>query len=417
MKIAQVLGRGIEGVGVTRYVIELNSYLNRNKIDNDIFVVTDKKWGREKAQNFPEYEEINEESIELISEKLNSYDYVFIHSVPSIKHSEIIIEKFFELVKNVTSKKVIFQNDHKIQSIRRNANFIEMCQYCDKIVSHSDTSPFYKKLVNVYGNSILSKFVHLHVMYDYSNILKYRKEEHLSKISYLGRFATFKDPGRLLKILDKTKTNNIHMDFVGVERSIGATSIFYKDYENRVHNDDLINMDGYLRKDDVSKYDFDENNRDISKIYSFGAYQYDKGLSYVSNSLVACDFYNLDADAYGDNVEYAQCEIVGMGCIPLFDSHWGENCYVFENGKKTNTRFIDLDNFGLFLKKDISNVDEVIEEFIKLRENKSLQEIYRKNSFEIMKGHSDIDWICEQLLNDIQCSVKLDSKDPFNLLF
>ena len=48
MKVAQVLGRGVEGAGITRYVIELAAYLKKSGIDFKVYVVDDKKWGRGK---------------------------------------------------------------------------------------------------------------------------------------------------------------------------------------------------------------------------------------------------------------------------------------------------------------------------------------------------------------------------------
>lgn len=396
MKIAQVMGRGIEGAGVTRYVIELNNYLNKNNIYNQVFVVTDKKWGREKSQSFPSYKEIDENNINETIKLLNDFDLVFIHSVPSIKHSQKIIDEFFRLVKELKSKKIIFQNDHKIQSIYRNANFFEICKECDKIVSHSITSPFYKKLISLFGDEIKQKYVHLHVMYNFDQLSKYRKENHEKKISYLGRFATFKDPGRLLKIVDECKHNNINLEMIGVERSLGALTIFYEDIDKRIPHSKIIEVNKKFLENNG-----DLKNRDLSKVYVWGPYIYNEGITQLSNSIVGCDFYHLDEFAYGDNVEYAQCEIVGVGCVPLFDYHWSINCNAYELGKNTNIKFNEIENFGLFLKKDCSNINEVIDKINEIYSNKNLHRKYLDTSLNVLKSHCDIDYVCKTLIDDV----------------
>jgi len=147
MKIALILGRGIEGAGVTRYMIEICSFLKSKDIEHKVYVVDDKKWGRGKAQDMPDYDMITKENIETFANTLNIFDYVFINSVPSVKHSQWAQDGFLSLVHNIKTKKIVFQNDHKIASIWRNANFFEICNNCDGIVSHSITSPFFNKLV------------------------------------------------------------------------------------------------------------------------------------------------------------------------------------------------------------------------------------------------------------------------------
>lgn len=89
MKIALILGRGIEGAGVTRYMIEICGFLKTNNIEHTVYVIDDKKWGRGKSQDMPIYEMITKDNIGIIANTLNKFDYVFLNSVPSKKgHSE-----------------------------------------------------------------------------------------------------------------------------------------------------------------------------------------------------------------------------------------------------------------------------------------------------------------------------------------
>lgn len=400
MKIALILGRGVEGAGVTRYMIEICSFLKTKDIEHDVFVVEDKKWGRGKAQDMPKYRFIDKENIVFMADTLNLYDYVFINSVPSVKHSQWAQDGFLEMVKGIKTKKIVFQNDHKIASIWRNANFFEICNQCDGICSHSITSPFMNKLASIYGSEIKDKFIQLHVGFNFEQLTKYRKSEHFKKITYLGRFATFKQPERLYGFLPYAKQNNLLLEMKGVERSLGALKIFYEDLDSgsKEPNHKMIEVN---RKVIENGLDISEANRNLDKVYIFGPYDYIDGMETLSSSLVGADFYHLNADAYGDNFEYAQCEIIGVGCVPMFDYHWAENCWVYHDGKKTEKRFVDLDEYGLFVKKDLTNVEEVVEKINDIYSNKALHKRFLDCSFEVTRNHCDSQWIFQKLLDDV----------------
>ena len=108
MKIALILGRGIEGAGVTRYMIEICSFLKTKDIEHQVYVVDDKKWGRGKAQDMPDYKFITKENILTFADTLNTFDYVFINSVPSVKHSQWAQDGFLAMVQGHTLNQFFF---------------------------------------------------------------------------------------------------------------------------------------------------------------------------------------------------------------------------------------------------------------------------------------------------------------------
>ena len=62
---------------------------------------------------------------------------------------------------------------------------------------------------------------------------------------------------------------------------------------------------------------------------------------------------------------------------------------------------IDIPNFALFLKKDLSNLQEVAQQIEEIRKSTELQEKYRKTSFEVIANHVDINAVNQQLLKDL----------------
>ncbi len=400
MKIALILGRGIEGAGITRYCCELSSWLIDQGIKTDVYTIDDKKWPRRKLQSFKKDPiMINKSNISKHSEILDKYDYVFINSVPSVKHSQWAIDGFLKIIQDLSTKKILFQNDHKIGSIRRNANFFEICKLCDGIVSFSITSPFYKKLISLFGEDIKNRYIPLINGFNFDNLIKYRKEKHYKKITYLGRFAGFKQPERLFAFLPYSKQNKILLEMKGVERSIGAVHIFYDDVKKRIPRNNIYEV---TKKTLANGLEIDNDKRDYEHIYIFPPYEYTEGMESLSTSLFGADFYHLDADAYGNSIEYAQCEVIGVGSIPLFDYHWAENTWVHKYGKKTDQRYIDVDYYGLFLKKDLSNVPEIVDKVNEIWSKPSLKKKYQECSLEVTKNHCDINYIYRDLLNNIK---------------
>lgn len=237
--------------------------------------------------------------------------------------------------------------------------------------------------------------------FNFEPLFKYRKDNHFKKITYLGRFATFKQPERLYGFLPYAKNNNLLLEMKGVERSLGALKIFYEDLDSgsKEPNHRMIEVN---KKAIENGLVIDNDKRDLNKVYIFGPYDYVDGMETLSSSLVGADFYHLNADAYGDNFEYAQCEIVGVGTVPMFDYHWAENCWVYQDGKKTDKRFIDLDTYGLFVKKDLSNVEEIVDKINDIYSNKTLKKHYLDCSYAITQNHCDSNWIFQKLVDDVQ---------------
>ena len=105
MKIALINGRGREGAGVQRFAVELNRILVKQKIEHKFFVCEEKKWGRGNMQEFPDFKSITSKDMIDLEKELNTFDYVFIMAVPSVKHPQDCINNFYDLVKKITTKK------------------------------------------------------------------------------------------------------------------------------------------------------------------------------------------------------------------------------------------------------------------------------------------------------------------------
>jgi hypothetical protein len=95
-------------------------------------------------------------------------------------------------------------------------------------------------------------------------------------------------------------------------------------------------------------------------------------------------------------------EFIDNGIIPILDYDYGKACYLFDNGELTNT---DLHEacMGIFLKKDLSNLDEFMETLKKLADNPEYYDEFRNKCFESWKTHADPRTVAIKLIHDI-CS-------------
>ena len=385
MKIAINLLRSLEGCGVTRYALEEQKWYTNHGIQCDIYAGDDKKWGRRNSQenNVIEFS-VNE--IPKLKNKLNDeYDIVFYQSLPSKSgHSERYQNDCFEhLICGVTRPiKISHQNDHKLQSLSRNAFIWETMAEMDASFTHSLSSPFAKKMKELNPSVPLIK---MGLGFDFDELLPYWKpiKEQVKRISYFGRFAGFKDPGRITEMQPFLEKYGIIGEMKGIERSIGSLDLFYDDVKDR--------------KNTYKKNIFEVKKEAVvqtpDKVWIYGPYNRLEGIEDLSKSMFGADFYHLDAEAYGDNMEFAMCEIISCGVIPVFDKHWADNCKHL-NGNL----FRDIKNFAIY--SDKNDLETTVMQMQELASDNEMREKRRKDCFELAKEHCDNEIVYKKMHED-----------------
>lgn len=375
MKVAILLGRGIEGCGVTRYALEEQKWYHNNGMDCDIYASSDKKWPRRDSQSNSIIEYSNDE-IKSLSRKFNDeYDIVYYQSLPAKKgHSDEYKDLFFEhLVCNVNRPiKVSHQNDHKLQSLTRNHNIWETMANMDACFTHSLSSPFAEKMKEHNPNVPILK---MGLGFDFDSLLQYWKpvETQKRRASYFGRFAGFKDPQRIISMQPFLEKAGIYSEMRGIERSIGSLDLFYSDLNDRANSyrENILE----IKKDT-------DTTPDLGKVFIYGPYNRLEGIEELSYSMFGADFYNLDKTSYGNNLEFAMCEIIASGAIALFDKHWSDNC-THING----TPFSELKQFAVY--SDRNDLQGTVDQMLELANDNSKREKFRKSAFELAKSHCD----------------------------
>lgn len=399
MKLAILLGRGVEGCGVTRYALETYNWFTKNGHDATMYGGTDKLWHRNKAQahNVVEYKS---SGISELRDKFNNeYDVVIYLSLPSQKSNSLEYrEEFYnELVLGVDKPlKFAIQCDHKSQSFMRNSMLWETMTEMNGVFTHSIEGPFGVKFSENVKNVPLIKMDN---GFDFDSLVKFRKpiESQIKRISYFGRFATCKDPGRITDMQPVLEKYGFLGEMRGVERSIGSLHMYYTDPSDR---ENTYRHNVYEVKDDLGRRlkklaaEQKDKVHTPDKIWIWGPYIREQGLEELSKSMFGADFFHVKASSYGGNLEYAMCEIIAVGCIPVFDIHWAENCHHI-----SGTLFADIKDFALY--SDRNDHESLVKEMEFLANNPGIREARRLKCLEIAKEHCSSDVSYNKMLNEI----------------
>ena len=237
MKIVHILGRGIEGCGVTRFTLELKDWALSQGWNYTVYAPTDKKWTRASShyldENIKQWKWGNKPArgdtqcgTESIVEDCNKSDLVLIGSLPSKGHPDDCIENFGELVKGIKTKKVMIQHDHKMMSIRRNALLDDVIQSADVILSYSTKSPFmdYCKKIGAKGN--MFNFCNgVNVQRIREQYWKPIEEQDPDHLKWIGRSAYWKGFDVLFDLYKSTKGTDLLYTLEGMEKSIQFVDI------------------------------------------------------------------------------------------------------------------------------------------------------------------------------------------------
>lgn len=416
MKIIQLAGR-IEGSGVTRYIIELNKALKSEGHDVEIvYFVNDQKHEND-MQNIPNLVSMKY-SQELI-DKINSSDILMINSLISVKAKQNHRDDFYKLLRETSGpKKVLFCNDHNIMGMRSyyGLDFLDdpdiLMKHIDKFVTFSPHNVVLKKIQKVYPE-IINKYVHLQHPYTFTDdIEQVPFEKKYRRITYLGRFANFKDPMRLTRHRQEFIDNEYQVELRGIARTIASACVpgFLYDFNEAGERIGPAagTLDLTTGKKVIEKMYPGEsvdlihmNDRDLSKVYMFGRYKREDGMKATSYALFGCDFcWNKNPLIYGDNIEYAVAEILDAGSIPMVDYSTMENCMAYKDNKRTDVPLLTMPT-GIALKQDGSNIDEVIEEMNKLASDKVAYDNYLKICKAVYKAHFDPHRVAKRLVEDI----------------
>jgi hypothetical protein len=406
MRVAIILGRGCEGCGVTRCAIETAKGFGLENAT--IFATVDKPWPRGKLANFKFTEfragdtskksDIKKGILtrHLTATNINQlFDAVLIFSVPSVKHPDSSPQGFLDFVKSIKKPKVMLQFDHNIMSIRRNANFKELCENVDALMTHSLTNPYANWLKEIGVQTPLHKMT-LGFDFDAHKALYWKpiEEQDDMLVRWIGRLAAWKHPRLMIDFHNWYLRDAGYITVLeGLEASIG-----YLDFVTDKQKDgtrievDVINK-FRARPEKGETMDFVHGQEQpFSPPYLYPPYDNKEAMERMSRSAFGSDLYQLKPKAYGNNIENCHAEIIACGAIPIFHKHFGENVIHRRTGRPV---IQDVSTGTLFL--DETSMDDVILQMFRLSKDRGLRSMWRHQAFEYWKSHADISQTVDEI--------------------
>lgn len=424
MKIIQLCGQLSLG-GVTQFISDFNYGLKKNGYDVTVYYFQNENKMKDKSyyENIipgVKYYDYSEEALK----DINSADIVCVNVLMSNKTNNKYSDRFNKLLSEEINgpKKVLFMHNHMTIGYRNyypadiltNKEFLSIF---DKLVTFDTNTVVYNKIKETLGKEeALSKFVHLQLPYAFD---KNCKDKWLSikdkskRISYIGRWSGIKHPQVMIDLC-KLDYNPFECEMRGITRSIGtaATPDLYYEINaqsGKSFKESIVGPSKYteiitnkwyeergIDKSDLL-LDYPRNN----KMFIFGPYERSNGLKAMAKAAFCIDLFRLrKAHVYGDTLEYVMYETIEQGTIPLLDYFTGESVKMYENGVSTGKSMIDL-NAGIFLKEDLSNIKEVIEQMEYLYNNAEEYEKFRLNCLEVLKKHSEPKPVTKQMISEI----------------
>lgn len=384
-KIALVLGRGLEGCGVTRCVTEMWQWGDKNNMQIDVFVYDEFSHSRGKSHVLPHTKFKKTDLLKTVDTINQTYDSVIFHSYPSSKFEKDAVYDFYHVfVKNIKIIKVGFMHELTKANIDKIPYLIPLMNQMDTIFTFTEDSFFSKSVARLLPSKIIGKNLKKYtMMFDFEKFSELREKYTLDnkdkKIVYVSRWTTMKDPRRLLLLhpILKSIDSGLTTELRGIERSIGA----------KVDIFDMPNVYDNTKKEPCGPVD---------GVPVYGPYIHAEGLEYMARNLFVASFYRMpkDPQGYGNRMEYTQIESIAVGSIPVFDKHWGEN-----NRTKDGRRYIDIPYSAIY--SDVDDLEGTAKKLKEVSLDKKSQQKYLDVSYEIAKKEFDIRNVMPQLISDI----------------
>jgi len=205
-------------------------------------------------------------------------------------------------------------------------------------------------------------------------------------VSYVGRYANFKDPGRMFTIRRALPSESgVAVTMAGVARVIESAWIRrepeYVEGERSQGKKELeLEHDPGVTAEGVVVY------REHPRPW---------GLQYMAESAVCCDFYHLPADDYGCDTEYAILEMVACGTAVALDPHYLQHCRQFSNPSRA---WWDA-NIFLPISESPTKVELAL--LLALLDDHALRDEIRRKQLDFMRANHDCEVAFPRLLEEM----------------
>jgi len=389
-RVGILLGRGVEGCGVTKFALEQNKWLKKHGMETVIFATIDKSWTRKNAHEFEDVQLVKiskPEDADLVISELNTCDYVICNSLPSKGHPAETIEAFARIIEAIDVPFILVQHDHKAQSILRNRCLGEVIDKADLIFVHSVTNDFAKYVKAHQGSGALDVFFGD----EYCDITGFQpglffdevrdrfwkpiKEQDAFHHKWIGRTTSWKGYNKIFPFHEGyLRPYGCLTSLEGIERS--PAFIAFKElgeFTSHVAENSPI------------------DSVDLSEAYGeplqvFGPYVHDEMLERMSRCAFGYQLSVMQQPYLERSIEYTHCEIVCAGVVPVFREAFGQRCH----HRVTGDPLVECPDSGtIWLSDEVDRMSVAFDLIQMLEQDPMMRDDWRHKAYEFYKEHQD----------------------------
>lgn len=400
-KVAIIMGRGIEGCGVTKFTVEQTKWLLKNGYEFTVYSSKDKSWTRKNAHdvsNVIQLKFAKPEETQKMIDGCNQSDIIIINSLPSVGHPAECITQFKRFLEEVNKPIVLVQHDHSSLSIKRNAAIEESIKKAKVIFGHSPTNDFAKLVESSTGGGGVAEFfsnksskniLNFQPGLDFDSVrAKYWKpieQTHADLHKWIGRTTSWKGYVEMFKFHNEfLRSNNCITTFEGIEKSPAYLAFR-----------ELSEFHGHI-SDDINTIPVTYNE----PAYVFGPFINEQMLERMSKCGFGYQLSILNERFIERSIEYTHCEVVCAGVVPVFRKSYGERC--------THRKFGDAlinckDNGTIWLDDD--DMKPAFDMIDKLSKDPVMRDEFREQAYQFYKLHQDSQYTFDEMMKKIEQAI------------
>jgi glycosyltransferase involved in cell wall biosynthesis len=236
---------------------------------------------------------------------------------------------------------------------------------------------------------------------------KYSYADKAKRMTYIGRWSTWKNIKRSLNIADELIGRNIgwECEMHGIEASMGS-KINIIDHPSVMYIKENKTTAPHIRLGGVHQEGMRVEDAIKHPLRIFPEYTRRWGLEFVAQNMFGTAFYSLprQPEDYGNRMEYTQIEIIGAGTVPLYDEHWGKH-----NQSIDGPMFYDIPDLAIF--SNGQDIPEVVDKMLSVASDPVTYNRMRDVGLEVIKTNFDAETVIPLTLEKIFDMGKDTGKD------
>ena len=410
--VVTLLGRGVEGCGVTKFTVEMNKWLKKRGFKTTIVALKDKTWSRKDSHvidDLAQFKFAKDDQFAAAREIVDNADVVIVNSLPSLvtkkgikAHDAKAVDNFLELIKTTKAPMIMFQHDHNKLSLRRNAGTKELVEHAKLLFAHAKTGDFAAQVAAFSGGdglgAIFSKTAKdIKTFQPAFNFDEHREkywlpimEQYQFHCRWIGRTTFWKG---FVPMFDLHNNYLKKAGFLTVLEGIEKSPAFL-DFRTKSVFVDMLGKN----PNDIGTYQYCGKDAVV-----FSVYNNEEMLYRMAQTAFGFQLSLLNPRFIDKSIEYTHCEIPAVGALPVFRKEFGDACIHRVTGDPLTQ---SKDSGTLWLPTDPTQHGVVAEQIDTLSVAHNARDEMRHKAFEFYKAHQDSDVVFADIWKEIENAIR-----------